>query len=69
MSSKKAAILQIGIALVYAIAIVIMSKILKSIEHKDVMTFLFIGMWFVTSTLISLLTDKERSINKNRLLK
>jgi hypothetical protein len=69
MSSKKAAILQIGIALVYAIAIVIMSKILESIEHKDVMTFLFIGMWFVTSTLISLLTDKERSINKNRLLK
>lgn len=65
MYDKKAWILQlVGVAILYIIAILISSIILYG--DKQTITFLIIGLCFMTSTLIISLTDKENKMIKHR---
>ena len=47
MSSKKVAILQIGVALLFALAILLSSYFIDSSEQSQTVTTILIAIWFV----------------------
>lgn len=64
MNSKKAGMLQIGVAILYTITILISSNILDGFAQKQSITLLLIGLWFMNSSLIITLTDKKYNLVK-----
>lgn len=47
MNTKKIILLQIGIALLFAGAILISSYFMNNSEHSQTITFLLIALWFI----------------------
>lgn len=62
MSNKKINILQIGIALFFAAAIILSTYLMKGSEHSDTVMYLLIALWFVPFLYLSKLAKNNRKI-------
>ncbi len=60
MSSKKVAILQIGVALLFALAILLSSYFIDSSEQSQTVTTILIGIWFVPFSYLVKIESKNR---------
>jgi hypothetical protein len=60
MSSKKVAILQIGVALLFALAILLSSYFIDSSEQSQTVTTILIGIWFVPFSYLVKMKSKNR---------
>jgi hypothetical protein len=63
MSSKTISLLQIGIALIFAGAILLTNNLMNNSEHSGTATFLLIALWFIP---FSYLVKIERKNRKSR---
>ena len=62
MSNKKNAVLQLGIALLFAGAILLTSYLMKGSEYSNTATFIFIGLWFIPfSYLVKIKSKKSKT--------
>ena len=60
MSSKKVAILQIGVALLFSLAILLSSYFIDSSEQSQTVTTILIGIWFVPFSYLVKMKSKNR---------
>jgi phosphatidylserine synthase len=60
MSNKKINFLQIGIAILFAAAIILSNFLIKGSEHSDTILFVLIALWFVPYLYLSKLKNKNR---------
>lgn len=60
MSTKIIALLQIGIALLFAGAILLTNYLMNGSEHTETVTFLIIGLWFIPFAYLVKLESKNR---------
>ena len=60
MSSKKVAILQIGVALLFALAILLSSYFIDSSEQSQTISTILIAIWFVPFSYLVKTDSKNR---------
>ena len=60
MSNKKNAVLQLGIALLFAGAILLTSYLMKGSEYSNTATFILIGLWFIPFSYLVKIKSKNR---------
>ena len=69
MSLKKPAFLNIGVSIIFAVAMIFTTYFLDGSEHEQIVIFLRIALWFIPFSLLSSVSVKELKtgclINKN----
>ncbi len=59
MSLKKAAFLNIGISIIFAVVMIFTTSFLDGSEYEQIVTFLWIALWFIPFSLLSRVSVKE----------
>ncbi len=59
MSLKKATFLNIGISIIFAVVMIFTTSFLDGSEYEQIVTFLWIALWFIPFSLLSRVSVKE----------